>query len=303
MIRIERNKNISSLTTFGVGGGVEYFCLVKNSKEFYEAIALADKKCLKWRLFSGGSNLVLPDKRISGLVIRMYGGQIKKDKTKLIIDAGVLLSRVVAAAIKAGFQGIEQLSGIPGTVGGAIVGNAGAYGCSISDLVSRVLVWDGCGERWISVKECGFNYRESIFKNNGWIVLRVELIFVSGDKNKINERSKEIIAERLKKYPKGLMCPGSYFKNILVAELSGEALKKIDRTKIIGGKVPVGYLLEVVGARGMRRGDVCVATYHGNLILNKNNGTTHDAKSLARALKSKVFKKFGILIEEEVRYW
>lgn len=303
-MKVEHNKDLARYTTFGVGGRAEYFCTVKTPTQFFEAITWAKVRGISWKLFAGGSNLVLPDFRISGLVLRVYGGRIRKTGAlTLLVDAGVPLVRVVSSAIMFGFGGLEQLSGIPGTVGGAVVGNAGAYGRSIGECVARVLVWDGEREVWLENKECKFAYRESVFKHNGFIVFAVELSFSKADKTTLRARSREIIKERLRKYPSNLMCPGSYFKNIPVDQLSQDTLNRIDAAKIIGGKIPAGYLLEAVGAKGVRRGGMRVAPYHGNLIINDGDGTSRDAKRLAGFLKRRVKERFGITLEEEVRYW
>ena len=303
-MQIERNKDLTSYTTFGINGQAEYFSVVSSPTQFFEVLAWAEKMNVRWRLFAGGSNLVLPSARISGLVLRMYGGRIrKKNATTLLVDAGVPLAKVVDVSIRLGLEGLERLSGIPGTVGGAIVGNAGAYGCSIGERVVRVLAWNGKSETWFERKECGFEYRESIFKHGRFVVLAVELTLSRGDRAALRLKSREIIRERLKKYPKQLRCPGSYFKNIPTNHLSKKALSRVDAAKIIGGKIPAGYLLEAVGAKGMRRGGMMVAPYHGNLIMNDGGGTSKDAKTLARTLKERVKKRFGITLEEEVRYW
>ena len=126
---------------------------------------------------------------------------------------------------------------------------------------------------------------------------------VAGAKSKMGATSKKIIAMRLKKYKPGLPCPGSFFKNIPAATLSEEILKNIPKEKIIHGKVPTGYLLEAVGARGMKCGGVYIADFHGNLIINQGKGTAKDVKKLADLLRSKVREKFGITLEEEVRYF
>lgn len=303
-MKILRNKKVAKLTTFGIGGIAEYFCEVKNTKELLAAIEFARTKKLKYRIFAGGSNVVFPDGVIHGLLIRIVGGAIKKvGEERVYADAGVSLARLITYAITHGFIGVETLSGIPGTVGGAIVGNAGAYGHSIEESIQRVHVWDGRKEVWIAKNECKFAYRESIFKQKDWIVLGVEFAFYGGSTKNLWATSRRIIAERLKKYPRGLRCPGSYFKNILIKDIPVKALRKIDANKIIGDKLPAGYLLEVVGAKGMRRGGVGVADYHGNLILNYGKGTAKDAKLLAATLKKRVRARFGIELQEEIRYF
>jgi len=213
------------------------------------------------------------------------------------------LADVIGQAIRRGLRGLETLSGIPGTIGGAVVGNAGAYGHSISELVDRVEIWDGREHRILSRSECAFEYRESVFKKEPFVLLRAFLRFRRGDARKLQRASREIIALREKKYRPGLRCPGSFFKNVLVKSLTPESLDRIDRRKIIDGKIPAGYLLEAVGAKGMRAGGIVIARFHGNLFINQGGGTACDVRALARELKNKVKRRFGIQLEEEVRYF
>ena len=115
--------------------------------------------------------------------------------------------------------------------------------------------------------------------------------------------SYDIIKTRLKKYKLGLRCPGSFFKNVLVKEVSEKSLKLISQNKIIEGKIPAGYLLEEVGAKGMRVGGIQIADFHGNLFINTGLAKAVDVKKLAKILKNRVKKKFGIVLEEEIRYF
>lgn len=300
----KRNKSLKRLSTFCIGGTAEYFFESGNPRYVAKAIAEAEEKKIPWRAFGEGSNMLFPDRAIKGLLIRIFGGTISKTGTKLLVSAGVPLEKVVAASIRSGLQGVECLSGIPGTVGGAIVGNAGAYGHSISEIVSRVEILEPGGiVRWVRAAECGFSYRESSFKHRRVAILRAELSLKKGKKAELLAKSKRILAERAKKYPKGLKCPGSFFKNPLIVHISRSSMKKIDATKVIDGKIPAGYLLEEVGAKGMRVGDICVADYHGNLFINMGKGTEAQAKKLSMILKERVKRKFGIALNEEVRAW
>ncbi|MDI6733991.1 MAG: UDP-N-acetylmuramate dehydrogenase [Patescibacteria group bacterium] len=303
MIKILKNKKIANFITFKLGGRAEFFCLAKNLDEIIEAIKWAKKRKIKWQIFAGGSNVIFPDKLIKGLLICIRGGRNLVQKDRLIVDAGVPLVGVVKKSISLGLKGLELLSGIPGTAGGAIVGNAGAYGYSISEVVEKVEVWNEKRKAWLNNKECHFAYRESVFKKKSYVVLRIVLKFKKGNKKELQKISQSIIKQRNKKFNLKLKCPGSYFKNILVESLSKKSLKLIDKNKIKEGKVPAGYLLEQVGAKGMQVGKIKVADFHGNMIMNLGSGRTKDVKKLAGILKNKVWKKFGIKLKEEVRYF
>jgi len=302
MIRIFKNISIAKFSTFKLGGRAEFFCFAKNRDEIINAVKWAEGKKIKCRIFAGGSNIIFPDGIIKGLLVCIRGGKILVKKRKLVVEAGVPLVDVVKKSISLGFQGLEPLSGIPGTIGGAIVGNAGAYGHSISVLVEKVEIWNGEKAFWFNNKECRFAYRESIFKKKPFIILRAVLKFKKGKKKELQRNSKNIIKTRRIKYPLDLKCPGSYFKNVLKKDLSKRSLKLIDYRKIRDGKIPAGYLLEQVGAKGMQIGKIKVAYFHGNLIMNLGGGKNRDLKKLVSILKKRVWRKFGIRLAEEVRY-
>lgn len=303
MIQVKKNISLSSLSTFGIGGNAQLFLNVKNSDEFILAVRYAHEKNLLLHIFAGGSNVVFPDEGLSGLTIQIRGGEMKIDGNSLTVDAGVLLSDVIDRAIGKGLSGLEKLSGIPGTVGGSVVGNAGAYGRSIGDAVEKVYVFDTDKSYWLTNKDCQFVYRDSIFKHKKLFLLQARLNFQKGNKEDLLKTSKEIIALRQQKYKPGIKCPGSFFKNVLVSDLSADQLANIDQKWIKYGKIPAGYLLEEVGAKGMKMGGIEVAEYHGNLLLNNTGkGTAIEVKELANLLKKKVKEKIGIELEEEVRY-
>lgn len=308
-IEIKKNKSLASLTTFGLGGRAHYYLRVTKSEDLTQAIALAQQLRIPYHLLAGGSNVVFSDRDYEGLVIHFVdqsqpvlrqagaGGMLEA-------SAGLALARLIKSSIKHGLAGLEALSGIPGTVGGAVVGNAGAYGQSISDKLAEVEIFNGKRVRWIKKSACAFTYRDSAFKQGkrNWLVLRVRFDLEKGDKQELARKSREIIKIRNAKYKPGLKCPGSFFKNVLVKNISKKALAKIDKTKIRDGKIPAGYLLEQVGARGMREGGIEVASFHGNLLFNNGQGKTREVKILAEKLKKLVWRKFGIKLEEEVRY-
>jgi UDP-N-acetylmuramate dehydrogenase len=302
-MNIIKQKNISQLSTFGIGEKAEYYTNPSNCKEIIEALNWAKEKKLPYHIIAGGSNIIFPDNTLPGLLIQIKGGSFKKiGDNKIETDAGVSLQKIINLANSLGFKGLETLAGIPGTIGGAIVGNAGAYGNSISQIIKEVKIWDGKKIKTLNNKDCKFRYRNSIFKEKNFIVINAILEFKKDSPKELSEKSEEIIKTRKRKYSPNLKSPGSFFKNVLVKDLSQNILKKINQEKIIEGKIPAGYLLENVGAKGKKIGEIQVAKFHGNVIINKGKGTRKDVEKLSQNLKEKVFKKFGIKLEEEVRY-
>jgi UDP-N-acetylmuramate dehydrogenase len=296
----QKNIPLRKYSTFGIGGVAELFFHAKNPQEIMRGVVWANRKKIPVHVFAGGSNVFFTKSKISGFIMRIYGGKIEKNGNVYTVDSGVLLDVFVKRSLRDGCVGVESLTAIPGTIGGAVYGNAGAYGRSISDVVRRIQVFDGEKIFWVKKNECKFGYRDSIFKRKKWYILRVEILLKKDKNKKAIEESKKIRLIRNKKYPQTLKCPGSFFKNVLIKSLSQKTINKIDKSKILEGKIPAGYLLESVGAKGMSVGGIWVADYHGNLFINKRSGTARDVEKISEILKKRVKKKFGVLLEEEV---
>lgn len=301
MIEIKKNISLKNLSTFGVGDRAELYIHAQRPEEIIDAYVWAKDKNISFRVFAGGSNVVFPDKKLNGLTAQFFGGKITEEKNGFLVDAGVSLHKVIARSIARGYKGLETLTSIPGTVGGAVYGNAGAYGHSIGESVVEIEVFDGKKRVWIKKTPHMFGYRTSFFKHKPFIILRIRFVFKKGNKKALQKESLRIKKIRSEKYPMNLKCPGSFFKNVLVKDVSKKTLLRINKEKIIEGKIPSGYLLDEVGARGTRMGGVCVADYHGNLIINSGRATQKDVIMLATVLKKRVKKEFDIILEEEVK--
>jgi UDP-N-acetylmuramate dehydrogenase len=218
-------------------------------------------------------------------------------------DAGAVLQDLVDFSIAHGLKGLETLSGIPGSVGAAIYGNAGAYGHSISERVVSVRFYDGAQVRVFGNEECKFHYRESVFKRHKeWIIFSTELRLDAADGPALRQAADEILKIRNEKFPVTMKCAGSIFKNLLLAELPEAAAAEVPASAVREGKVPAAWFLERVGAKGMVRGDIHVAAYHANLIYNAGAGTAADLCALIAELKARVRERFGFELEEEVQY-
>jgi UDP-N-acetylmuramoylalanine--D-glutamate ligase len=207
----------------------------------------------------------------------------------------------VKFAASNGLMGMEKLAGIPGSVGGAVYGNAGAYGESTSDTLVRVKVFDGEKICWVDKNKGQFAYRDSIFKKTKPVILEAEFKLKEVGKKVSEGETNKAIEERIKKYSGPLACPGSFFKNVLVSDVSKEALTQIPKNKITFDKIPAGYLLESVGAMGMKKGKIEVSSFHANFIINTGGGTASDYYSLVMDLRQKIKEKYGIILEPEVQ--
>lgn len=301
--KVKENEPMSIHTTLQIGGPAKLFVTTRKEDELIHFIELAKKYEIPYLVIGEGSDLLVSDKGINSLVIKVTISGIKtKGKTSLEVYAGENLQDLIDTANSMGFQGMESMAGIPGSVGGAIYGNAGAYGQSISDHVVSIKFVRGGKVRTFKKRGCKFSYRDSIFKSHkGWVILSGEFRFSKGEANELKLKSKEIKQIRSKKYPPGVKCPGSFFKNVLLEEVPARYIKNIPEEKIMFGKIPTGYLMEAVGANGAQKGKVKIAEYHGNLIINTGGGTARDFVDLAFSFGKKVKNKFGIKLEPEVQ--
>lgn len=306
-MNIKENVLLAEYTRFGIGGPASFFVVVKNLTELQEALKFAQDKNLRQLVIGEGTNLLVSDLGFRGLVIKLDLSEIKWDEEKLTVEAecGVNLQTLIDTLSGKGWGGMENMYGIPGGVGAAVYGNVGAYGTEIKDVLVSVTALKDGQVVTMQNNQCEFDYRSSIFKHNkDWFVLSATLQLSKADPNNLKQHNTEIMNKRLEKYPVGLKCPGSYFKNIKLSELAPEQMEKIRpfMEKVKGGKLASGVLLEAVGGKGMSVGDAIVADYHANLIFNKGQAKSSDVRELAEELKALVNKKFNILLQEEVQY-
>ena len=303
---------LKDLTTLNIGGPVKKVISVSNAEQLIETVSseIAEKNLIV--MIGSGSNLLCSDEGSDSVIIKNEMRGIEQSGNSLTIKSGTLLQEAVDYANQHGLAGLEKLAGIPGTIGGAVYGNAGAYGQSISDHLTFVTWYNRIKKETItsSKDQCLFGYRDSYFKkakSNAYYFsdeyfLEIKLELTPGDSEELITNSLETIKKREEKYPPGIMCPGSFFKNILASELSPEAKAKIPEDKIVYGKVPAGTLLEMVGAKGAQMGNIQIAPYHANLFINLGDGTAKDFWNLAREYSEKVFEKFGVRLDVEVQF-
>jgi UDP-N-acetylmuramate dehydrogenase len=294
------NAPLERYTRFEIGGPARMLANVSTVEALAETLELAKTSGTPKAVIGGGTNLIADDEGFPGVVVRYVAKNIEIEGTRVRVEAGAVLQDLVDRTIDAGLRGLETMTGIPGWVGGAIYGNAGAYGHSIQECVESVRFFDGSETREFPANELKFTYRTSIFKSNkDWVVLDAVLKLYPADAADMRSTADGILKIRNEKYPPTMKCAGSIFKNLLVAELPAGVTvpEKIVRE----GKVPSAYFLEATGAKGLAIGALRVADYHANLIYNEGGGTARDLWHLMETLKAGVFEKFGIHLEEEVQ--
>ncbi len=290
-------------TRFQIGGPAALFCDTADETAFVEALRIAQDLAFPRIVIGGGTNLVVSDAGFDGLVIRYTGSRITQDEMLLHVESGAVLQDVVDTSIALGLKGLETMTGIPGYLGGAIYGNAGAYGHSIQEIVEGVYVSDNGQLTSLSNLDCRFRYRDSVFKDHkDSIILAADLRFQPGEPIELSKIAREIRTIRDAKYPPSMRCAGSIFKNFLFDELPSTVQRQIPANVIREGKVPSAWFLEHISAKGIRRGDIQVASYHANLIYNDGAGTASDLFAIIQDLKRKVRERFAVEVEEEVQY-
>lgn len=302
-ISIRENEPLSKHTRFGLGGPARFLVDVSSAETFPAALAALQETGLPLITLGGGSNLIVADQGFDGIVLRFTGKSITRKDGKTITESGVLWQDLVDFHTNLALTGMERMTGIPGWLGGALYGNAGAYGQTIMDFVESVRVYDGRAFREIHNAECGFAYRTSGFKSHkDWILMSATIQLAPGDPIEIRQTAHEILTTRNEKFPPAMKCAGSIFKNLFVAELPEKALNRVPPGIMRAGKVPSAWFLEQIGSKGMTRGGIEVAKYHANLLYNTGSGTSDEVCQLIDTLKGLVFSEFDLNLEEEVQY-
>ena len=309
-ILIKQNIPLAQFTTFRIGGPAKFFCEVRNEEEIGEALNYARENNLEIFVLGGGSNLLISDEGFSGLVIRMQNVEYQVLEDKIKCGAGVSLAEIVNLTIKNSLAGFEWAAGIPGTIGGAIRGNAGIPSGYMSDAIEEVDVVEFFGDKYqiknYNCQACEFAYRESIFKKNPkLIILSCLLKLEKGKKEEISEKIRGIVAKRLKAINPNPKEPssGSFFKNPKVDDVELVArFEKETGQKTLGGKIPAGWLIDEVGLRGKKIGQVMVSEKHANFLVNLGGARAQDVIMLASFIKMKVRDELGIELREEVQY-
>lgn len=287
---VRRGLPLSGLTTLQVGGPAALVCPVHNAQQALRFQDAADRAGLPWFVLGGGSNVLADDRGFGGALLRLEAAGWKRLGDAIEVQAGAPFDALIAATLAEGLCGLEFASGIPGTIGGALAGNAGCYGREIRDLVDHVtvLTTDGRLERR-APDECGFRYRGSALRDAGEIVLAAVLRLRRGDLEAAVAEREAHLADRRAKHPVTEPSAGSWFRNLDPAEPGGR-------------RQPAGALLEQAGAKGMREGAAAVFARHANIIVNLGGARSDEVRRLAARMRQAVRERFGVLLQEEVRY-
>lgn len=322
---MRENESLAKHTNFRIGGPARYFFEAKNAAEIEWAVDAAAEVGVLVFVLGSGSNVLVSDAGFDGLVIKMANREVVIDGDKIIADAGAPLALVANKAAEAGLAGLEWAATVPGTVGGAVRGNAGCFGGEMKDVVARVEVLapdsllnhsieleSGGGGRWRRIEltkvECGFGYRESVFKkmNPAPIILSVTLRLRKEDPAVCAARVKEFLQTRAASQPLATATAGCMFKNFEfkdredIAKL--EARAPIPKEFMATKRIPAGWIIDQLGLKGHKIGQAQISEQHANFFLNLGGATADEMVQLIALAKTRARNEFGIQLQEEVQY-
>lgn len=301
----ERNVKLNKLGSFRIGGETKFFKEARTIEELVQSIHRTHRENLPLFVLGGGTNILWDDSGFDGLVLKPAIETLRKNEFEVTAGAGVLISDLLEFVIRYGFSGLEWAGGLPGTVGGAVRGNAGAFGGEIKNLIKEVLSLDVKTSKLIrrNNNECEFSYRTSVFKtNNREIIIEIILSLSPGKVDNIRDAIENKISYRRERHPIEHPNAGSIFKNVSIIEYPNLDLERFDH--IIKQDpfpiIPAAFLISEAGLKGVSCGGAMISPKHPNFIVNVLNASSQDVKNLIKLIKSKVFDESSIELEEEI---
>lgn len=284
-MKIIKDVEMKDYTSFKAGGKANKMVICEREDEVIETLREIKEKNEKYIMLGNGSNTLIKDSGFSGTVIKLGDSFSKIIRTgnNLVCGGNTLMSVVAKYALKEGLTGFEFASGIPGSIGGAFFMNAGAYGGEIKDIAksAKIISRDTLELKEVGLSDMGLSYRHSVFQENGDIILSVEISLEEGNKSEIESTMKDLAKKRNSKQPVQFPSAGSFFKR------------------------PEGHfagkLIQDSGMKGVSVGGAQVSELHGGFIINKGNATATDIIQLMELVQKKVYEKFGVSLEPEVR--
>ncbi|MFA5211002.1 MAG: UDP-N-acetylmuramate dehydrogenase [Patescibacteria group bacterium] len=302
--KVKANESLAKHCSFKVGGIAKYFISVNNIKFLEELLKFLDAEGIKYIIIGGGTNLLFSDNDFEGVVIfnACNAKEISvEDPEVLIVESGCLNSEIAQFALKNSLSGFEWGIGVPGTIGGAVRGNAGLPEAEIKDSLQKVLVYENGEILEYDSAACVFSYRNSIFKKNKAIILQAWLKLKKTDGSVIQKKTFDLLSKRTNSQPQGFPTAGCTFKNVSIDFFSEEVLDLIPQNFVESGKVPAGWLIDSCGLKDFTVGGAKVSDKHANFILNFSSAKAIDILNLIEQIKEKVYNKYKVLLEEEIQ--
>jgi len=307
--KIQNNYNLKALSTFRIGGPAEYFLCAKTREDLQQGFAWAEQHELPVYVLGGGSNLLINDQGIAGLVIQPGNRELAVKGSRLHTGAGGHLAEAVSTATGHGLAGLEWAAGIPGSVGGAVRGNAGAFGGEMADAVEKAEVYDRNKDKFLlfSRRDCDFGYRSSVFQNRQELIIwQVILKLAPGQASEIKKQVEANLEKRKQAQP-NYPSAGCVFQNVALADLKAGSPGLAERVEaentFSNNRVPAGWLVDRADLKGKKIGGAKVSLEHGNFIVNTGGATAEDVIMLISYLKQQIRDNFGVQLVEEIRYF
>jgi len=296
--------DLRPFTTLRAGGAADFFLEARQADELAEGAQWAWKRGLKVTPLGWGSNVLPADAGVSGLVVLNRTRELIVDEDGSVeVDSGLGFGELFVKTAQAELAGLEFAVGIPGSVGGALVSNAGAYRSCVSEFLTGLEVITPAGRAWVGPEWMGFAYRDSVLRRPGApqaIILRVRMRLPKGEPKKIYDEAREYQRQRISKQPPSPSA-GSFFKNVVDADLAQRIPGLTDGMRA-AGVVPAGFLIQECGLKGQRIGGAMLGVRHANFLLNVGGATASDLRSLTELAQARVQEKFGVLLEPEVLF-
>lgn len=326
--KVKTNEPMSKHTTFKIGGSAEHFIIVEETEKLIELLKFLDGEGIPHFILGGGSNMLVGDEGFAGVVVQIKNqkyvipptkvGRIQKE-FYIEADAGCVTVAIAQLSMQNNLTGFEWGVGVPGTIGGAVRGNAGAMGGEMKDSVESVTVYRDGEVVTLTNEECKFGYRDSLFKHNNDIILSVVLSLEKTEDKEMMKKALEYLQYRNKTQPQGFASTGCIFQNVVIPNSessSGEESHSKLKTNLISkfpedtekiekffqiGKISAGWLVEKSGMKGVQVGKAQVSERHGNFVVNLGGAMAADVLTLIEQIKEKVYTKIGVEIEEEIQ--
>ncbi len=304
-MNIQENIALKDISTFKIGGKAQYLVYAENQQDIIEALRFAQDKDLSIGLIGSGCNLLIQDEDIEGVILKMNTKSIEIKDKQIFAEAGVSLAMLANSGHKANLVGLEWAPSVPSSVGGAIRGNAGAFGGETKDTLKQIRVYRGGRIEDIDKSDIDFDYRYSSFKdeNNTDIILGGLFELETGDVAVSKIQIRDNIIKKSQNQPIGVACSGCIFKNYegLINEDLYNQYPDL-KTFVTKGIIPSGYLIQEAGLKGFTQGGIQISEKHGNYMINTGTGTYRDVIKLIDMVKMRIYDIFGVSIEEEVVY-
>lgn len=308
---VKSNEPMAKHTTFKIGGPAEFFVTVEETAKLIDLVRWLDGQGIPRFVLGGGSNMLANDDGFKGVAIKVKTQKSEVTGTTIFAEAGCITVAIAQLSMQGKLTGFEWGVGVPGTMGGATRGNAGAMGGEMKNNISRVTVFRDGEVLELENAECKFGYRDSLFKHNNDVILSVVLSLQPAQSGDSMKQALEYLQYRNKTQPQGFASTGCIFQNVHVNNVNPKVRDQLlvqfpdDAAKIEQffklGKISAGWLVEKANMKGTQVGQAKVSETHGNFVVNLGSATAQDVLTLIEQIKEKVYTETGVTIEEEIQ--